>query len=125
MQQVIEGMMSVFFLILVVFVGIEIAGAMTTASEAQTFKMEVIERLEDCDFDPEVIKACFQEAKRHKFSLALKLYYSDGSVEITKNGKMQCPDGCYVVTGKVAVTYPFEISFLKVNKKLDITGTIL
>ncbi len=125
MQQVIEGMMSVFFLIIVVFVGIEIAGAMTTASEAQAFKIEVMERLEDCNFDSEVIKACFQEAKSHGFSMTLRLYYSDGRIQTLKSGGIRERSGCYITSGKVAITYPFEIPFLKVTKKLDTTGIIL
>ncbi len=125
MQQVVEGMMSLFFLVLLVFTGIEIAGAMTTASEAQAFKVEIMEKIEECNYDADVINACFRAAKERGFSLVLRLYYSNGRIQTYQNSSVKNPEGCYITGGKVAVRYTFEIPFLGVVKQLDTTGIVL
>lgn len=125
MQQVIEGMMGVFFLIILVFTGMGIAGALVHASEAQNFKMEVIERLEDCNYESEVIDACFQEAVERGLELSVKLYYSDGNiVTFTQSGISEQNRGI-VTSGKVSVRYAFQIPFLHISEQLVTTGSLL
>ena len=125
MQQVVEGLVSMFFVILLVFTGIELAGAMTRTSQAQSFKIDMMERIEDCNYDPDVINACFREAKEHNFSVSLRLYYSNGMVQVYRNGVVHTPEGCYITGGQIAVSYTFEIPFLGIEKQLDTTGVLL
>ena len=125
MQQVVEGMVSLFFVVLLVFTGIEIAGAMTTASGAQAFKVDVMERIEECNYDSDVINACFREARDRGFSLVLRVYYSNGRVQTYQSAVVKTPEGCYITGGTVVVRYTFEIPFLGVVKRLDTAGIIL
>lgn len=125
MQQVVEGMMGVFFLIMLVFGGVGIAGAMANATAAQNFKVEVMERLEDCNYDATVINMYFREASRRGFDLSLKLCYSDGRV-ITYNGAGVVKREGYIVnSGVVTVGYDFEIPFLKISEQLFTSGYII
>lgn len=125
MQQVIEGMMGLFFLIVLTFTGIEIAGALVEASEAQAFKVEIMERLEDCNYDVDVINGCFREAQLHGFRITLRLYYSNGNMQNYQMGNVRLPEGCYVTGAQVAVKYNLEIPFLKIRKAVSITGITL
>ena len=124
MQQVVEGMMSIFFLMLIIFTGIGIAGALTKASAAQNYKIEVIERLEDSNYDQSVIEACFVGAMERGMNMSLKLYYSDGAIRtFAENGTTEFK-GSVITGGMVTITYLFEIPFLNISKPMQIVGSI-
>lgn len=122
MQQVIEGMMGIFFAVLLVFTGMGIARAMTGAGEALAFKGEVIRALEDSDYSAAVMESCLEGAAQKNYQLTIELFLKDGSrVMITDD----CPEEALleeVELAQVTVGYPFEIKGLGIAEFLETTG---
>ena len=121
-QQVIEGMMGLFFVIVLVFCGFGIASAIGTESEALTFKTQTITLLEDCNYDKEVLAASYITAKQKGFTLSVRLFYEDGTIVELEEESIDSMNTSGVTMAEVTVGYPFRIGMLKIDDQLEISG---
>lgn len=123
MQQIIETMSAIFFAVFLTFTGIGIAGGFMTNSRALGFKTETIAMLEECNYDANVVNACFEMAQRAGYELKILFFYKDGRTAEIRNQGVVEKDVENVSMARVTITYPFRIGTMKLNAWLTTEGT--
>lgn len=82
MRQVIEGMVTMMFVVLLCLTGVELLEAHVDAGMAKDYRNQVVGSLLNSDFDFRVINENLKEAREHGYVLSVRLYLEDGrSVE--------------------------------------------
>ena len=62
MSQVIKSFTGVFFMLLVLLLGTGVLSAQMDASNALSYKADLVAELENSNFSPQVLNGCIQQA---------------------------------------------------------------
>ena len=86
MQQIVEGMIAMVFLMLFLVTGIDLISVEVNCCNAREFRNSVIMALENSEFDESVIRDCFDKAKKNGYDLTVIFHYLDGEAVTVTDG---------------------------------------
>lgn len=110
MSQVFKTFMGVFFILMLLMLGMGIISAQIDVSDALDYKSDIIAELENSNYNPSVLNSCIRQAEENGYSLEIKTYVPGGtSVVYTAPDANDTTD---VVMAEVVLTYPYTIQFL-------------
>lgn len=78
MKQVIEGMLAIVFLMLFLFVGMELIHAQIDALDARDFRNYSVEVLENSGLDTACMDRLIEEAGKRGYKMDFVMYLEDG-----------------------------------------------
>ena len=87
MQQIVEGMIALLFLVLFLITGIDLIRVEVDCCNAGEFRNAVVMALENSEFDEAVIRDGFNKAKQNGYELVMVFHYLDGTSETVSNNK--------------------------------------
>ena len=90
MSQIIKSFLGVFLILFLALVGFGILGMYLNVVQAQNLHARVVCELEDSNFYPDVMRACFTEAEAMGYDLSLTMYES-GLPNVTINSASEIP----------------------------------
>ena len=74
MNQIIKCFLSIFFIFLLLVIGMSISTSMINTVKARNFKADAITKIENSDFYYEVINECMSQAKKNDYELEMNIY---------------------------------------------------
>ena len=80
MSQIMKTFLGVFLIMFMVVTSSGVLSGFMTVVEAQNLHAQIINELEDSDYDSSVAQTCFQNASKAGDTLELKLYMTDNSI---------------------------------------------
>lgn len=104
MKQIFETYLTLFFLLMAVFLLGGVIAADIDTKNARDFKESIVDEIENSNFSPTVIAAC-RNAGNNKYT-------------VTVNEYKDSEDN--TVMAEVTVSYNYSISFLNVNKQHEL-----
>ncbi|MBQ9342270.1 MAG: hypothetical protein IJT81_07935 [Lachnospiraceae bacterium] len=87
MQQIVEGMIAMIFLMLFLVTGIDLIRVEVDCCNAREFRNTVIMAMENSEFDEGVIRECFNKAKENGYTLTVTFHYLDGERATVSDGR--------------------------------------
>ncbi len=120
MSQVIKSFTGVFFMLLVLLLGTGVLSAQMDASNALSYKADLVAELENSNFSPQVLNGCIQQAIDNGYKISVKTFTRGGAarVYITPSAG----DTRDVVMAEVVLTYPYRIGFLNSVTEHQVRG---
>ena len=79
MSQIMKTFLGVFLIMFMVVTSSGVLSGFMTVVEAQNLHAQIINELEDSDYDSSVAQTCFENASKAGDTLELKLYMTDNS----------------------------------------------
>ena len=80
MSQIMKTFLGVFLIMFMVVTSSGVLSGFMTVVEAQNLHAQIINELEDSDYDSSVAQSCFENASKAGDILELKLYMTDNSI---------------------------------------------
>ena len=120
MSQILKTFTGVFFLLLLVFLGTGILTAQMDVSTAISCKADTITKLENSNYNADVLNACIADAIRQGYEIEI-VTYTEGR-RIVRYQTPTASDTADVVMAEVRLTYPYRIAFLNSVTKHQIRG---
>lgn len=120
MSQVIKSFTGVFFLLLVVLLGTGILSAQMDASNAISYKADLVVELENSNYSAQVMNGCIAQAIENGYGICIKTYTEGGSVCVYTTPS--AGDTTDVVMAEVVLTYPYRIGFLNSVTEHQVRG---
>lgn len=120
MSQVLKTFMGVFFMLLVLLLGTGVLSAQMDASNAISYKSDLVAELENSNYSPRVINGCIEQAIESGYEISIKTYKKGGAVQVYTS---PCAgDTRDVVMAEVILTYPYRIGFLNSVTRHQVRG---
>ncbi len=112
MSQVIKSFTGVFFMLLVLLLGTGVLSAQMDASNALSYKADLVAELENSNFSPQVLNGCIQQAIDNGYKISVKTFTRGGAARV------------YITpsAGEVVLTYPYRIGFLNSVTEHQVRG---
>ena len=111
MQQIVEGMMAMVFLMLFLVTGIDLISVEVNCCNAREFRNSVIMALENSEFDESVIRDCFDKAKKNGYDLTMTFHYLDGETTTITNGSVYAKTKTILIA-EVKLAYKLRVPIL-------------
>lgn len=110
MSQAIKAFMGVFFLLMLLLLGVGILSAQMDVSDALNYKSDMIAEIENSNYSPAVLNACIRQATDNGYTVEIKTYAPQkGTVTYTEPNVKDTTD---VVMAEIILTYPYRIGIL-------------
>lgn len=120
MSQVFKSFMGVFFILILLLLGVGVISAQIDVSNALDYKSDIVVELENSNYNSNVINGCIQQAAENGYDLQIKTYAAGGaSVVYTSPNASDTTD---VVMAEVTLTYPYTIGFLNAVTEHTVRG---
>lgn len=111
MSQIIKAFMGIFFLMMLLLLGVGILSAQMDVADALDYKSDMIAEIENSNYSPKVLNACIRQAMDNGYSVEIKTYTPEKStVTYTRPNVTDTTD---VVMAEVIITYPYRIGILE------------
>lgn len=120
MSQVIKSFMGMFFILLLLLLGVGVISAQMDVSDAISYKSDLVAQLENSNYSPEVINGCIEQAVQNGYEISIKTFTEGGSVKVYTTPS--AGDTTDVVMAEVVLTYPYQIGFLNSVTKHQVRG---
>ena len=121
MPLIIKSFMGVFFVTLVVFLGIGIINYQTDVNKATSYKQDVIEELQNSNFSPSVMNACILTGAENNYEIKIDVSLKDGSHSTYTNSRPAAVKAD-VEAAYVTVVYKSRLPFLGVETSNCLRG---
>lgn len=120
MQQIVEGMIALLFLMLFLITGIDLIRVEVDCCNAGEFRNAVIMAMENSEFDEAVIRDAFSKAKQNGYELMMIFHYLDGTSETVSNNNRYTKTKTILIA-EVKLTYNLRVPILgsTVTKKTE------
>lgn len=110
MESIFKAFLGTFLILALVISGVTLLYSSLTARSADSFMTETVQRIENSNFDQNVIDECVSNASRRNYSLNVKLYAQNGS-SMTSFGQAE-------------LRYPFALPMMTKNRTQVITAEL-
>ncbi|MBR5789308.1 MAG: hypothetical protein IKX99_04320 [Lachnospiraceae bacterium] len=120
MQQIVEGMIALLFLMLFLITGIDLIRVEVDCCNAGEFRNAVIMAMENSEFDEAVIRDAFSKAQQNGYELMMIFHYLDGTSETVSNNNRYTKTKTILIA-EVKLTYNLRVPILgsAVTKKTE------
>lgn len=113
MSQIVKGFLGIFFIVLLAVSGLSISVSMLNASNAKTFKANMITEIENSNFNYDVINDCVSQGEELGYEIQLKIFTED--IE-TGERKTESITGSSVSSENTKGAYMTEVLVTYVNR---------
>lgn len=120
MSQIIKSFMGLFFVLIILFLGVGIISAQMDVSHALDYKSDLVAQLENSNYSPQVINGCIEQALQNGYGISIKTFTEGGSVKTYTSPSAS--DTRDVVMAEVVLTYPYQIHFLNTVTEHQVRG---
>lgn len=100
-----------------------LSGFMTVV-EAQNLHAQIINELEDSDYDSLVAQTCFENASKAGDTLELKLYMTDNSIR-TVTDASQIASSDEIEKARVELKFTYAVAFFGIEQEHVLSGYAL
>ncbi len=111
MQQIVEGLIAMFFLMLFLITGIDLIKVEVDCCNAGEFRNAVIMAMENSEFDQAVIRDSFNKAEENGYNLSAVFHYLDGTTEIISDGG-DFVKSKTILLAEIKLIYPLRVPIL-------------
>lgn len=116
MSQVIKSFMGLFLILFLMSACIGILSAFMIVVEAQDMHAQLVDEMENSNFNSMVIKQCFEKANECGYSLSVTCYHDAKAVVYTNINDL--PDELPKVSlAKLELSFPFSIPFFGIHNE--------
>lgn len=122
MSQIVKSFLGVFILAIMMVSAGGILSAYMQVLSAQHTHARIVNELENSHYNPEVIRACFEEAKKENCTLRITLYPVDGESYLLENEEMVASDIQGIDEAEVCIQFLYQIPFMAINQEHVISG---
>lgn len=95
-----------------------------TVVEAQNLHAQIINELEDSDYDSSVAQTCFENASKAGDTLELKLYMTDNSIR-TVTDASQITSSDEIEKARVELKFTYAVAFFGIEQEHVLSGYAL
>lgn len=121
MEQIIQGMMAVFFTMLMLSCGIQVINSQIVASEAKDYRNYCIACIENSDYQEGVMMELLSTARQKQYDLKIKLFFDDGSTQELSAGSTSIQAGV-IETAQIEMKYHIKIPILQSDVEHVLVG---
>ena len=114
MSQIMKTFLGVFLIMFMVVTSSGVLSGFMTVVEAQNLHAQIINELEDSDYDSSVAQTCFENASKAGDTLELKLYMTDNSVR-TVTDASQIASSDEIEKARVELKFTYAVAFFGIR----------
>ena len=111
MQQIVEGIIAMFFLMLFLITGMDLIKVEVDCCNAGEFRNAVVMAMENSEFDETVIRDSFNKAEENGYELVAVFHYLDGSTATITEGSSFVKSKT-ILLAEIKLTYPLCVPIL-------------
>jgi len=111
MQQIVEGLIAMFFLMIFLITGIDLIKVEVDCCNAGEFRNAVVMAMENSEFDESVIRDCFNKAEQNGYDMAAIFHYLDGTTATVSQGSTYVKSKT-ILLAEIKLTYPLRVPIL-------------
>lgn len=124
MSQIMKTFLGVFLIMFMVVTSSGVLSGFMTVVEAQNLHAQIINELEDSDYDSSVVQTCFENASKVGDTLELKLYMTDNSIR-TVTDASQIASSDEIEKARVELKFTYEVAFFGIEQEHVLRGYAL
>ena len=112
MSQIMKTFLGVFLIMFMVVTSSGVLSGFMTVVEAQNLHAQIINELEDSDYDSSVAQTCFENASNAGDTLELKLYMTDNSIR-TVTDASQIASSDEIEKARVELKFTYAVAVFR------------
>lgn len=120
MSQILKAFLGMFFIMVLLFLGMGIVSAQMEVSDALDYKSDIVAELENSNYSPQVINACIRQAIANGYSIEVKTFVPGQSAKTYTQPNASDTTG--VVMAEIKLTYSYSIGILNMVTKHQVRG---
>lgn len=124
MSQIMKTFLGVFLIMFMVVTSSGVLSGFMTVVEAQNLHAQIINELEDSDYDSSVAQTCFENASKAGDTLELKLYMTDNSIR-TVTDASQIASSDEIEKARVELKFTYAVAFFGIEQEHVLSGYAL
>ena len=124
MSQIMKAFFGIFLIMFMTVTSSGILSGFMTVVEAQNLHAQIINELEDSDFNREVAKGCFKNASDVDDTLELTFYMLDNTTKTVADAS-QIPDSIQITKARVELKFDYIVAFFGIRQKHVLSGYAL
>ena len=124
MSEIMKTFLGVFLIMFMVVTSSGVLSGFMTVVEAQNLHAQIINELEDSDYDSSVAQTCFQNASKAGDTLELKLYMTDNSI-MTVTDASQITSSDEIEKARVELKFTYAVAFFGIEQEHVLSGYAL
>ena len=124
MSQIMKAFFGIFLIMFMTVTSSGILSGFMTVVEAQNLHAQIINELEDSDFNREVAKGCFKNASDVDDTLELTFYLLDNTTKTVADAS-QIPDSNQITKARVELKFDYIVAFFGIRQKHVLSGYAL
>lgn len=109
--------LGVFLIMFMVVTSSGVLSGFMTVVEAQNLHAQIINELEDSDYDSSVAQTCFENASKAGDTLELKLYMTDNSIR-TVTDASQITSSDEIEKARVELKFTYAVAFSELSRSM-------
>ena len=121
MSQIMKTFLGVFLIMFMVVTSSGVLSGFMTVVEAQNLHAQIINELEDSDYDSSVAQTCFENASKAGDILELKLYMTDNSIR-TVTDASQIASSDEIEKARVELKFTYAVAFFGIEQEHVLSG---
>ncbi len=121
MSQIMKTFLGLFLIMFMTVTSVGILSGFLSVISAQNQYAQIVNELEDSNYDSDVIDECFNNVNRKNQKLHLTLYLSDNTIR-NVDGKGQVEDGLEIEKAYVELKFSYSVNFFGINEEHNFTG---
>ena len=122
MSQVIKTFLGVFLILFLTVTAAGVLGAFYQMLHAQNLHAKMIDELENSDYAPVVMEACFEAAEEAGYDLQLSIYADTGGVFLCTSRADLPTEKPEISLMEVVLEVPIRIAFFELEMKQQLFG---
>lgn len=123
-SQIMKTFLGVFLIMFMVVTSSGVLSGFMTVVEAQNLHAQIINELEDSDYDSSVAQTCFENASKAGDTLELKLYMTDNSIR-TVTDASQITSSDEIEKARVELKFTYAVAFFGIKQEHVLSGYAL
>lgn len=120
MSQIVKAFSGIFFLLLLLFLGIGIVSAQMDVEKAKDYKSDIVMEIENSNYSVSVLNACIEQAKANGYDIAITVYQENGVANTYAEANVTNTKGAYLA--EILLTYHYGIGILNTSTEHSIRG---
>lgn len=120
MSQIVKAFSGIFFLLLLLFLGIGIVSAQMDVEKAKDYKSDIVMEIENSNYSVSVLNACIEQAKANGYDIAITVYQENGVANTYAEANVMNTEGAYLA--EILLTYHYGIGILNTSTEHSIRG---
>lgn len=122
MSQIMKAFTGVFVVLYMMVTAAGILSCFFQVMHAQNLHAAIIDEVENSNYSPSVLRACFQSAEVAGYDLELTLYHNHIPYEKITEKEQIADELEDTKMAKVELTYPIQVAFFQMELQQELCG---